>query len=81
VSGTTHIQVSVADGDALVRAARTAQRLIVTDMNHVLKSVPSRALDQQLPVYNDPTLPVVPELIDGASRFINRLAPAPNTSG
>lgn len=77
VSGTSDIQVSVADGEPLARAAPRAQRLIVTDMNHVLKSVPAGETDKQLPAYQDPTRPVVPELIDVASRFINGVAPRP----
>lgn len=70
VSGTSDVQVPVAEGDILARAAPGAQRLIITGMNHVLKSVPTGDLDKQLPAYTDPTMPVVPALIDGVSQFI-----------
>jgi pimeloyl-ACP methyl ester carboxylesterase len=70
VNGTSDVQVPVAEGDILARAAPQAQRLIITDMNHVLKSVPAGDPDKQLPAYTDPTMPVVPALIDGVSQFI-----------
>ncbi|HSY80511.1 MAG TPA: hypothetical protein VK807_02055 [Gemmatimonadaceae bacterium] len=71
VSGTSDVQVPVTEGDILARAAHQAQRLIVTDMNHVLKSVPAGDPEKQLPAYTDPTMPVVPALIDGVSQFIS----------
>lgn len=78
VSGTSDIQVSVADGDALAHAAAHAQRLIIPDMNHILKFVPAGTPpEQQVPVYKDPEKPVVPALIDGMSRFIDALGSAP----
>jgi pimeloyl-ACP methyl ester carboxylesterase len=40
VSGTSDRQVPVAEGDILARAAPRPRRLIITDMNHVLKSCP-----------------------------------------
>jgi pimeloyl-ACP methyl ester carboxylesterase len=75
-SGTSDVQVPVAEGDILARAAPKARRLIITDMNHVLKSVPAGDPDKQLPAYTDPAMPVVPALIDGVGQFISA-----NTSG
>jgi pimeloyl-ACP methyl ester carboxylesterase len=71
VSGTSDVQAPVAEGDILARAAPRAERLIITDMNHVLKSVPAGDPEKQPPAYTDPTMPVVPALIDGMSQFIS----------
>jgi pimeloyl-ACP methyl ester carboxylesterase len=63
VHGTTDIQVTVADAKALGAAQPKATLLIIDGMNHVMKGVPA---DQaaQLKSYSDPSLPVVPALVD-----------------
>lgn len=71
VQGTTDIQVSVADAKALGAAQPKATLLIIDGMNHVLKSVPA---DQaaQLKSYGDPSLPVVPALVEAVSEVVRK---------
>lgn len=69
VQGTTDLQVSVADAQALAAAAPTAQLLIVAGMNHVLKLVNGDQA-QQMPSYGDPTLPLAPALVDAVTAFV-----------
>ena len=70
VQGTTDIQVPVSEAQALKMAKPDAELRIIEGMNHVLKAVP---LDpkQQNASYSEPTLPVVPELVEGISQFIH----------
>jgi uncharacterized protein len=69
VQGTTDLQVPVSEAQALKMAKPDAELRIIEGMNHVLKAVP---LDpkQQNASYSEPTLPVVPELVEGISQFI-----------
>ncbi|MDS3862449.1 alpha/beta fold hydrolase [Thermosynechococcaceae cyanobacterium BACA0444] len=70
VQGTTDIQVSVREAQALKMAKPDAELRIIEGMNHVLKAVPLDP-EQQNASYSEPTLPVVPELVDGISQFIH----------
>lgn len=68
-AGTTDIQIPVNDAALLAAARPDAQLCIIEGMNHVLKEA---TLDpvSQAQAYNDPSLPVVPELIDCVVGFI-----------
>ncbi|MFQ4138013.1 alpha/beta hydrolase [Nodosilinea sp. PGN35] len=68
--GTTDIQVPVSEAQALKMAKPDAKLRIIEGMNHVLKAVPLDP-EQQTASYSDPTLPVVPELVEGISQFIH----------
>ncbi|HEY9699368.1 MAG TPA: alpha/beta fold hydrolase [Trichocoleus sp.] len=70
VQGTTDVQVSVREAQDLKRAKPDAELRIIEGMNHVLKAVPLDP-EQQNASYSDPTLPVVPELVEGISQFIH----------
>ncbi|NJN31387.1 MAG: alpha/beta hydrolase [Synechococcales cyanobacterium RM1_1_8] len=70
VQGTTDIQVPVSEAQALKMAKPDAELRIIEGMNHVLKAV-SLDSEQQDASYSDPTLPVVPELVEGISQFIH----------
>ncbi|HZK78611.1 MAG TPA: alpha/beta hydrolase, partial [Gemmatimonadaceae bacterium] len=72
VQGTTDIQTSMTDAKALAAGYPAARFLTIEGMNHVLKNAPpGRA--EQMPAYSDPTLPVVPKLIEEMSSFVNGL--------
>lgn len=71
VQGTTDIQVSMRDAKALTDANPAAKLLLIDGMNHVLKTVPDDQ-DRQVSSYSDPTLPVVPALISGISKFVHQ---------
>jgi pimeloyl-ACP methyl ester carboxylesterase len=70
VQGTTDIQVSLQDAQALAGANPAAKLLLIDGMNHVLKTV-SNEPNQQTSSYSDPTLPVAPGLIQEISKFVN----------
>jgi pimeloyl-ACP methyl ester carboxylesterase len=67
--GTTDIQVSVAEAEALKEAKPDAELLIVEGMNHVLKLV-SADLAQQQASYSDPSLPVSPVLVEHTAQIL-----------
>ncbi|MCG9695921.1 alpha/beta fold hydrolase [Shewanella sp. Isolate11] len=69
VQGTSDIQVSLADADKLAAANQRAKKVVIENMNHIFKPSP---LDKQANVstYNQPDLPIKPELISAVSEFI-----------
>jgi pimeloyl-ACP methyl ester carboxylesterase len=69
VQGTTDIQTSMTDAKALAAANPTARFLAIEGMNHILKAV-SGDLEAQVPKYSDPTLAVVPQLLDEVAAFV-----------
>jgi fermentation-respiration switch protein FrsA (DUF1100 family) len=71
VQGTTDIQVTVAEAEALGRAKPDAELVVLEGMNHVLKLVPADPAKQQAS-YSDPSLPVAPELIDRIAAFVRK---------
>ncbi|HEX2723442.1 MAG TPA: alpha/beta fold hydrolase [Gemmatimonadaceae bacterium] len=69
LQGTTDVQVTQKDADALAAAAPGAKVVVVEGMNHVLKNAPpGRA--EQMPAYTDPSIPVVPRLLDALADFV-----------
>jgi pimeloyl-ACP methyl ester carboxylesterase len=70
VQGTTDIQTSEEDAKLLSAALPSARLLIITGMNHVLKNAPPGRAEQAAS-YSDPSLPVVPQLIDEVATFVN----------
>ena len=69
VQGTTDIQTSQEDAKLLAAALPAARLVMIEGMNHVLKTAPpGRA--EQMPAYSDPSLPVVPTLLEEISAFI-----------
>jgi pimeloyl-ACP methyl ester carboxylesterase len=73
VQGTTDIQTSMTDANALAAGNKSARLLTIEGMNHILKEVSGDRL-AQLPKYSDPSLPVVPKLIDEIVAFMKSLA-------
>jgi uncharacterized protein len=71
VHGTTDIQVSVAEAEALKRAKPDAELAIINGMNHVLKSV-SSDMGRQMASYRDPALPLTPELNQALVAFLKK---------
>ena len=72
INGTTDIQVSTTDAEALHQAAKNSQLLIIDEMNHVLKSAPEDRAEN-LATYNNPSLPLADGLMDGITQFIQNL--------
>jgi uncharacterized protein len=69
VQGTTDIQVGVEEAHALHQALPTAELRLIEGMNHVLKEVPMD-LAQQQASYSDPSLPLVPQLLEQIHAFV-----------
>lgn len=69
IQGTTDIQTSEADAKLLTGALPSARLVLIMGMNHVFKSAPpGRA--EQMGTYSNPSLPVVPQLIDEVAAFV-----------
>jgi fermentation-respiration switch protein FrsA (DUF1100 family) len=69
VQGTTDIQTSMTDANALAAANKSARLLTIEGMNHIFKEVSGDRM-AQLPKYSDPSLPIVPKLVDEVVAFI-----------
>jgi pimeloyl-ACP methyl ester carboxylesterase len=72
VQGTTDIQTSMTDANALAKGYPAGRLLTIEGMNHVLKNAPPGRAEQAA-AYTDPSLPVVPQLIDEMSVFVKAL--------
>jgi uncharacterized protein len=71
IQGTTDLQVSVADARLLAVGEPKAKLFFVEGMNHILKQVAKEG-EKQTASYSDPTLPVMPALINEISRFVHK---------
>ena len=69
VQGTTDVQVSMTDAKALAAGNPSARFVTIEGMNHILKEVSGDRL-AQIPKYSDPSLPVVPKLMDELTAFV-----------
>jgi len=74
VQGSTDIQISVEDAEALHRAIPGATMVIIEGANHVFKPVRELSQAAQLPSYTDPTMAIVPELPAAVKRWIDQIA-------
>jgi alpha-beta hydrolase superfamily lysophospholipase len=70
VQGTTDLQVSIADGNALAKAARHATFALIDGMNHVLVDAPAQR-DQNAATYTDPSLPLNATLVSVITQIVN----------
>lgn len=75
VQGTTDIQVAVAEAELLAAAVPDAELVLIEDMNHVLKEVPTG--EDPLASYRDPTLPLADGLLDAIATFILDVTQSP----
>lgn len=73
VQGARDFQVTRADFDALSRARRDAQTLLLPNANHVLKPAPADR-EGNIKAYTDPVLPLDPALMPALVRFVRSLA-------
>ena len=72
VQGTNDIQVSADDARALKKAAPNAQLKFILGMSHILKPGPADKL-QNAATYNQPDLPLHPDLVPTLTAFIEGL--------
>ncbi|AUX19765.1 alpha/beta hydrolase [Sorangium cellulosum] len=69
VQGTTDTQVPVRDAELLAAARPDAELVIIEGMSHTLKEATLEPASQQA-AYTDPSLPVMPRLIEALAAFI-----------
>ncbi|WP_432463486.1 alpha/beta hydrolase [Agarivorans sp. QJM3NY_33] len=69
VQGSTDIQVSLMDADKLAAANKNADKVVIQKMNHIFKEA---TLDRQsnFQTYNQPELPIKPELVKVIGDFV-----------
>ena len=67
--GSTDIQVTTTDSDALSAARPTAHLVVWEGVNHVLKLAPADRAGT-IATYGDPTLPLAPGVVDDVAGFI-----------
>ncbi|MDL2221830.1 alpha/beta hydrolase [Parabacteroides sp. OttesenSCG-928-N08] len=70
VNGTTDIQVSVEQAERLAKAQPKAKKLIIDNMNHVLKQCDTTDKQKQLATYTNGSLPIRKELVKGVAEFL-----------
>lgn len=71
VQGTTDIQVSLEDANKLKSANENSEKILIEDMNHVLKE---SEIDRKknIETYSNPDLPIKRELINNLDIFIKK---------
>ena len=73
ISGTADIQVDVKEAEMLKNASEDAQLEIVEHMNHIFRKIESEDKLVNTKSYNEPNLPLHPELIPIITDFIKEL--------
>jgi len=71
IGGSKDIQSSEKEFTQLQKAKPDAKAVLVDKMNHVLRRIDGNDLENSKS-YNEPLRPIVPELIDEITSFINR---------
>lgn len=69
IQGSTDIQVSEKDANRLAAANQKAEKKIVTGMNHIFKEAEFDRI-KNIQTYNQPELPIKPELVESIVDFI-----------
>lgn len=72
LQGKNDIQVQEEDATLLKKASSQAELKLIDKMNHVLKDCESINPQQQMAVYNNPSLPVNDTLLNTIVQFIKR---------
>ena len=70
LQGDRDLQVGVEEAEKLQAAREDAAFYIIKDMNHVLKQCVTDDMKEQLKIYNDPDLPLKPELVTHIVEFV-----------
>jgi len=75
VQGSRDLQVTVADAERLHAARPDAQFIVVPLANHVLKEAADTTLRGQMALYQNPALPIMPEVVTAIADWILRAKP------
>jgi fermentation-respiration switch protein FrsA (DUF1100 family) len=71
INGTKDIQVPPSDAELLHAAYPKSELKIIENMNHIFKEI--KIDEDNLKSYNNPNLPVMPELISSITQFIKSI--------
>jgi len=75
VQVSTDLQARVVDAERLHAARPDAKLVVIPLANHVLKQVADTTLPGQLPSYQNPALPIMPDVVSAIADWILRLKP------
>lgn len=81
VQGGRDVQVPEDDAHILADAAPQAELAILPEVNHVLKTVRSDELPENIATYSDPDLPIAPEVVKAVADFVTRITPSAGPDG
>ncbi|MDP9651976.1 pimeloyl-ACP methyl ester carboxylesterase [Paraburkholderia caledonica] len=77
VQGLRDIQVRRGDAERLKRANPQAELALVTNANHVLKTVRTDDRNENISTYSNPDLPLADGVVDVISTFLQRASVSP----
>lgn len=72
LQGDKDIQVSLADAGRLAQSAPSAQKRVIANMNHVLKTCTTTEQAAQMATYTNPDLPLSQELVKEVVGFVKK---------
>jgi pimeloyl-ACP methyl ester carboxylesterase len=72
LQGTNDIQVQVEDAKELSAGDKNARLILLENMNHIFRIVESTGKQANVATYNNPALPIDPELVSAICDFINK---------
>ena len=75
IQGQRDLQVQEADARLLQQADPKATLVLLPEVNHVLKLVPTDDIGSNVATYSDPALPIAPGVGDAIARFLLPAAP------
>ncbi|TBW28386.1 S9 family peptidase [Gramella sp. KN1008] len=73
INGSADIQVETEEAEALKIASEEAKLVIIDNMNHIFRKIESEDRLKNTKSYNEPNLPLHPELIPVLTEFIKEL--------
>ena len=73
VQGGRDLQVTVRDAERLHAARPDAALVVIPLANHVLKQAADTTLAGQLPTYQNPAIPIMPEVVSAIADWIEKL--------
>lgn len=71
LNGDKDLQVQVSEAEKLLKAKPDAQLVVINKMNHILRLIEGNDVENSKS-YNDPNMPVAPELVSAISEFIQQ---------
>ena len=72
INGSNDIQVATTEGELLHKSAQSSQLQIIENMNHLFKEIKGD-INENMLSYNNPNLPVMEELINIITTFVNEI--------